>query len=1112
MSTTLTSSDRRVITIAIVVAGISLAIGVKYFSHAFPEAAIEFRVNRDDSTPLATKFLADRGWNVSGYRHAAVFDFDDNAKVFLERAQGLARMNTLTRGPIHLWHWSHRWFKPQQKEEFRVDVTPTGQVVGFDRELLESAPGANLGTAAARALAEQFLVTVMGRDLATLEFVDTVSEKRPARTDSSFTWKQKDVDLGDGSSRLEVDVDGDQVAGYREFVKIPEGWTRDYKKLRSRNEAANIVDEVPWILLCIAGLALLIQRLRKRDVPIQLSLSFALVAALLYFLGQMNMFSVAEFDYHTTDSYPSFVSSYVVRNSLAALALGALIFLLVASTEPLYRDAYPRFLSIRRYFSWQGLRTRSFFLANVVGIAMTFFFFAYQTVFYLAADKLGAWAPADVPFSDLLNTRFPWVMVLFIGFFPAVSEEIQFRAFAIPLVRNYLKWGPLSIVLPAFMWGFLHSTYPNQPFFIRGLEVGLGGIVIGLVMLRFGILATLIWHYSVDALYTAFLLLRSPNHYLMVSGGLAAGIMLIPLIVALVAYLKTGAFAEEATLLNAAEQVPQPLPEEAAAAESPLAYQPLSQSRLALAGGLAVIFAALAFIPVYRFGKGIVLRQSPQDAQRIADNFLRQRKIDPATYRQVAWINDNVDSSALHYLAERKTLEQADQIYRQATKLALWEVRYYRPLEKEEYLVYIDPSSGEIFGFHHGLEEDAPGASLTVDQARALAEQAVREHGYRLEDFDLQSSDAIKRKAREDYTLVWQAKSGDPRNVGDAHYRLEVDIAGDQVVGFSRSFKLPEEWERAQEANTLVNNILTAVLVLTVLMLVAGGLILFVNLIRSGQMQWKRSASFGVLLAILGFLGALNGLNLVARNYDTSMPLPVWKLVVAVGLIVAPVVEGLLAWLLIGCAASYYPDAWKLFSGAARRVWRRDALVALVLSLAAGAGMARVDAILTSVFHAYAPINDELFPSAFSTQWPAAGFFLSSLTRSLIYVAVIGLTIIIIRAGWRLRAWWLWLGLALVLVSLGPTHVHSFAAFGVGWVMALLPLLVAAVVVGFFLRDNLLAYLMVLFCAQLANPLIDLFSQANPFFLQNGVVLALLAAAVLGWMLWSSGGVEGANT
>ena len=218
-----------------------------------------------------------------GYRHTAVFDYDDDAKVYLERTQGLARMNTLTRGPIHLWHWSHRWFKPQQKEEFRVDVTPAGQVVGFDRELPESAPGANLDSAAARALAEKFLVEVMHRDLAGLEFVDSVSEKRPARTDYSFTWKQKDVDLGDGSLRMDVDVDGDQVASYREFVKVPEGWTRDYKKLRSKNETANVVDEVPWILLCIAGLVFLIQRLRRRDVPIYLSLAFASVAGAALF-------------------------------------------------------------------------------------------------------------------------------------------------------------------------------------------------------------------------------------------------------------------------------------------------------------------------------------------------------------------------------------------------------------------------------------------------------------------------------------------------------------------------------------------------------------------------------------------------------------------------------------------------------------------------------------------------------------------------------------------------------------------------------------------------------------------------------------------------------------
>jgi membrane protease YdiL (CAAX protease family) len=1110
MANTLTPTDRRVIAIAIVVAAVSLGIGVKYFSHAFPEAAIEFRVNRDDSAPLALNFLTARGFAVPGYRHAAVFDYDDEAKVYLERTQGLKRMNSLTRGPIRLWHWSHRWFIPLQKEEFRVDVSPDGQVVGFDHELLETAPGANLEPATARTLAERFLVEAMHRDLASLEFVDATTVKRQARTDHAFVWKQKDVDLGEGSLRLEVEVDGEQIADYREFVKIPEGWMRDYQNLRSRNNSAQEVDEFFWILLCIAGIAILILRLRDHDVPMRLAAAFGLVATVLYFLGQLNTFSVAEFGYQTTDSYSTFVSTYMRDNLLLAFAYGTAIFLLLASAEPVYRASYPNFISLRRYFSWNGLRSRSFFIANLVGVALTFFFFAYQTVFYLAANRLGAWAPVDVPFSDLLNTRFPWVTVLFIGFFPAVSEEIQFRAFAIPFLRRFLKSGPVAVVLAAFIWGFLHSAYPNQPFFIRGLEVGLGGIIVGLIMLRFGILATLIWHYSVDALYTAFLLLRSPNHYLMVSGGVAAGIMLIPLIVAGVAYWRTGFFSEEGPLTNAAEGVVRAAREERVEAETPLVYVPLSQSRLALAGILTVGFVVLARVPAYEFGKGIVLRQSPSDAVLIADQFLSQRGIDPASYQHVVWVDDNVDPLAVRYLVQRRPLKEADLIYRQATCLALWKVRYFRSLQKEEHWVYIDPGTGKVFGYHHVLGEDMPGASLSPDRALDLGGQAVREHGYRLEDFDLQSSDATKRKAREDYTLVWEANPGDPRNVGDARYRLEAQIAGDQVITFARLFKLPEVWEREQQANHLSSFALNGVYILLVMAMVAAGVILFVRQVRSGRMPWKRSAKYGVWVGLFMFVATANQWPTFDQKYDTSISLASYHLQIGVSLIVVPLVMGLLAWLAIGLAASYYPDAWKFFHGSARRVWRRDALVATVLSLSAAVALARLDAHLANTFHAYAPISVGIFPPAFNTLSPVVGFFLPTLTRTLVYAALAGLAIVVARVGWQVRAWWLWAAIVLILVSLGPTHPHSLAAFALAWLSGFLELVVAVGLAALFMRDNILAYLMAFLCVQLIEPLVALFSQPDKFFHNNGVVLACLAAAVLLWMVWVPGGDKGA--
>ena len=43
---------------------------------------------------------------------------------------------------------------------------------------------------------------------------------------------------------------------------------------------------------------------------------------MLYFLGQLNSFSLAEFGYPTTDSYSSFMANYMVRSLLSALGVG----------------------------------------------------------------------------------------------------------------------------------------------------------------------------------------------------------------------------------------------------------------------------------------------------------------------------------------------------------------------------------------------------------------------------------------------------------------------------------------------------------------------------------------------------------------------------------------------------------------------------------------------------------------------------------------------------------------------------------------------------------------------------------------------------------------------
>src|SRR5256886_14611615 len=133
-------------------------------------------------------------------------------------------------------------------------------------------------------------------------------------------------------------------------------------------------------------------------------------------------------------------------------------------------------------------------------------------------------------YSDSVNTAFPWISGVAIGLLASMNEEFTFRLFAIPFFTRYTRSRWIAVIVPAFLWGFLHSNYPQEPAYIRGVEVGLIGIVAGIVMLRYGILSTLIWHYTVDASLVGLFLVRSVNVYFKISGvivGLAAAAPLL---------------------------------------------------------------------------------------------------------------------------------------------------------------------------------------------------------------------------------------------------------------------------------------------------------------------------------------------------------------------------------------------------------------------------------------------------------------------------------------------------------------------------------------------------------------------------------------------------------
>ena len=1114
----LNPKDFRLIWLCAAVASVSFWVATRLFFQVFPEASIQFNVNRESSLPVAQDLLrrlgvanrvkqdADSSVSLSGsalagpvdltsYHHVAIFDYDDTAKTFLERELGLEKANGVMGREVRLWRWKHRWFRPLHKEEFQVDVSPQGDITRFQHLIEENASGADLTREQAQALAEDFLQRTLQRDLSKLEFIEVSTEKRQRRTDHLFGWRSKEFVLGDAQYRFSVRIQGNQLGEYDEYLKVPDEWLRSYQKLRSLNDTTATVDFIFLFSTLLAMLVVLILHVRQRDIHWRVATYFGITAFVLTFLSRLNGFPLSEFSYVTTDSYGSFWTRLLLNTLFASAASGAAIFLITASAEPLYRRNYGNRVSLFNLFRWRGLQSKEFFVASLVGTTLTFFFFAYDSLFYLVAQKLGAWAPAEVPYSDLLNTRIPWAFVLFFGFFPAVSEEFVSRMFSIPFFEKICRSRWLAVWLASFIWGFGHANYPNQPFYIRGIEVGVGGLIVSLIFLKFGIVATLVWHYSVDALYTAFLLLRSQNLYLMISGGLSAGIMLVPFFIALLAYLKNRGFLSDQPINNASQSVVTVAaePTRAAPVKAPsISYLSLSRNRRLILVSTSLLLLIPQAFRIPRFGKFADFAITRSQAREIAEHYLEKRGIDWRSYRNTIYPDQSLDPVAAQYLLKYSSVSAMNEIYSQKVKIYFWVVRFYKPLEEEEYRIYIDPHEKIVNAFEHLISENAPGASLDKVSALQLAQDYLRKNGVSLEDFELKEANSEKKKARQDYAFVWESKT---IRFQEASMRLRLQIKGDEVSNYSTFIKVPEEWRRQRERSTVVDSVLAGIRIGIIALLSGWGIWTFLSKARQGLIRWIPVLGLSVSLVLLQILSSLNALPSLFQDYPTSLAPNVFVVRSMSSLLIRHIFQFLYLVVLFGLVSSLYPECWWMFRKENRPRFSRDALLLSLTILVGAFGLGRISDILVQRFHQFALLPAFALLPEVNHFLPAFSLFTRSVHSSLVYTSMLAIVIYIFQHVLKKPSSRLLL-FFLILLSLLSEEASGWGEFAFGLATQAFVLLLLLTLIRFFLRQNFPAYLATVLFLSLCHSGYELLSQSSRFFKWNGAMLLILGILI----------------
>ena len=1110
METKLTRKDFAFIGGCVLVAAVSLAVGVHYFYRAFPEASIDFRVTRDEAKVQAADFLAARGFDLADYRHSAIFRYDNQTKTFLERELGLEGATQVIGDPVQLWRWSNRWVRELEKEEFQATVTTSGELVSFSHLIEEEAPGASLAEAEARRLAATFLTGELGHDLAALDFVEAQAQERPNRIDYTFSWKLRDFAVGEAHYRFYVRIQGDQIGGFGEYLKIPEAWERDYAELRSRNETTGLVAGTLLILTVLAMLVSFFSGVRARDIRWKTAAIFGAIAAVLTLLAQLNNLPLTSFSYDTTDTYGSFLTGQLLNSLFAAAAQGILIFFLTAAAEPLYRRYYANQIQIGGQFTPAGLRTKRFLLGTILGLAMTPAFLAYQVLFYITAEQFGAWSPADIPYSEMINTYIPWIMVLLIGFMPAVSEEFISRAFSIPFLHKYLKSRWAAVVIAGLIWGFAHANYPQQPFYIRGIEVGIGGIIVGYIFLRFGILAPLVWHYTIDALYTSLILFRSSNSYFIVSAALSAGLMLLPLAVALVLYLRQRRFADPTPLLNksAAPAAPEagadePTAPQPAAPAPTFAYTPLSKRRMGWAA--AVVVASLGFFALdYEKPLNFVdVRLTQAEAKAKAIEHLAAAGADASAYEVVTYYQNQPDAMAIRYILERDSVAVVNRLYQEDLLASLWVTRFFRYGEKEEYRVAVHPEDGSLYSINHLLAEEAEGADLEEAQAQAIAVDHLRSFGLDPERLELKEASSEKLPNRRDHRFVFEAAEGDERNVDELRYRVRVNVAGDEPVSIYRFLKVPEDWQRERQESTTLKTALSGLLIVLIAAVVLHGLWLLVRRVRNEGLAWAPLVKISAVGAAFLLLDFLNGLSVVERAYDTRLTLSIFTITQMLNFVLGSLGVGLMILAALGLATSLYPD-WPARLRAARRVPEfRDAVVGVALILIAREAWQHLRGYVESRFIASDPSLGFGLPSGLDQYLPFWNSLSDGVMGAIFVPIIAGLVLYYSRVVVKKRLYGVLAGLGVGLIMSGSNAAHfdeflfELLTFGtsVGFVVAAIVLI---------LRNNLLAYVLLGF-ASVLSAVKGLGALSAPAYQLQAGILLLLAFVVVFCLWWRLG-------
>ncbi|MDP2923495.1 MAG: type II CAAX endopeptidase family protein [Candidatus Omnitrophota bacterium] len=265
-----------------------------------------------------------------------------------------------------------------------------------------------------------------------------------------------------------------------------------------------------------------------------------------------------------------------------------------------------------------------------------------------------------------------------------------------------------------------------------------------------------------------------------------------------------------------------------------------------------------------------------QKALSAADDYLKSKSIDTGEYSKA--IIFDVDDWFNRYLQRTLGVKGEENFIRQYDyDLFFWKIRFFKELQKEEYIVKVSPHSGSILGYKHLIEDIESREDIGKNIARQKAEEFLKNnYAFDVATYDFHEEKTKRYEKRTDYVFSWEKKGVYipwKKDQGTAKLLTGVTVSGDEIREYYKNrLEVPENFQRYVENQLILGRYLYNFyfILLVILIMFSVNIVIKRRYNVTARPIKKWFCYLAAFVAIINVVDVFNGLGDVIMEYPTS--------------------------------------------------------------------------------------------------------------------------------------------------------------------------------------------------------------------------------------------------